>query len=393
MPENSEYVIINHVLIPTMSKVKQMEGHVLLSALLSNLSDLPFNLEFAVTYRCNSRCLQCNVWRLYTENPGEIAKELTCEEIEKKFSSYGRFSVVGITGGEPFLRDDLPQIIDIISKTQKKLKLLFITTNGQFPQLTGERVRKILDTRSLNNRKFKLQMIVSLDGPKDLHNYIRGLKDAYDKSIDTIGELAELRAYYDLFDVGTDTVLSPFNINRFDDVIGEIWKLQLKYNLEPTYCIWFEGQLYKNFGCKEDVDVEGFRRKLTNVLPKLKEVIEKKGTPLSKGRSICIDLLHLWLKNPEKQVIPCGGSKVRYFLAPNGDVYPCTIFGANIGNIRDYDYDFTKLIHGSDRKRIRQLVSKEKCPICWNTCEAIPTMMAYPWFTAIQTIRTKWIGD
>ena len=392
MTENNKYVGIIRVLITTMSKVKQMEWHVLLSAVLSNLSDLPFNVEFAVTYKCNSMCLQCNVWRHYRENPEEIVKELTCDEIEKAFSSYGRFSVVGITGGEPFLRDDLPKIVDIIGETQKKLKLVFITTNGQLPKLTSGRVRQILDTRSLNKRKFKLQMIVSLDGPKGLHNYIRGLKDAYDRSIDTIRELAELRASYDLFEVGTDTVLSPFNINRFDDVIREISKLQLEYNLEPTYCIWLEGQLYKNFGCKEDIDVEGFRRKLVRVLPKLKGVIEEKATPLAKGRGICIDLLRLWLSKPEKQVIPCGGAKVRYFLAPNGDVYPCTIFGASMGNVRDYDCDFTKFIESSERRKVRKLVEEEKCPICWNTCEAIPTMMAHPWSTAIQTLKTRLIG-
>ena len=66
----------------------------------------PMNVTISTTFRCNSRCLTCNVY----ERP---VVELTAAEWEKVFISLGR-SVTWFTfsGGEPFLRPDLVEIIE-----------------------------------------------------------------------------------------------------------------------------------------------------------------------------------------------------------------------------------------------------------------------------------------
>ena len=87
------------------------ELYFLRAIVASNMKRLsfPFKCSFAVTYRCNMRCAMCNIWK---KPPG--GEELTAEEIAKFFRRAGKFSWVGITGGEPFLRDDLPGVIDAI---------------------------------------------------------------------------------------------------------------------------------------------------------------------------------------------------------------------------------------------------------------------------------------
>lgn len=361
----------------------------LLDALLSNLRGLPFNLEFAVTNKCNLKCIQCNVWRYYMENPEKLREELTVKEIENIFSSYEGFSVIGITGGEPFLREDLPQIIGILSRTQRNLKMLFITTNGQLPETIERKVRKILEDRDAEGHKFRLTHLVSLDGPEDLHDYIRGVKGAYNKAADTIRRLSELRSSYDLFETGTITVCSPFNIDRFDETISEISKLKDVYELEPSFCVWFEGQLYKNIGKSRNVKVEETRRKLIDLIPEIKLVVKKQGSLLSTGRSIFYDLLGYWLKNPGKQVVPCSAARIRYFLDPYGNIYPCTIFNAKVGNLQRYDYSLIRLIRSRARRRVRHLVERGSCPVCCNTCETIPSLMAHPFHTFIRRIESR----
>lgn len=361
-----------------------MKSSLLFSGISSNLKDRPFNLEFAVTYQCNLKCVQCDVWKYYDELE-KAKEELTISEIDKIFRSYNGFKVVGLTGGEPYLRRDLPELVEIIIRTQPKLRMLFITSNGQLFQKIVETAREIAQIIKARGSGVEFVHLISLDGPRDIHDEIRGVKGAYDRAIKTISLLSDLREANGLPQLGTVTVCSPFNIHRFDNVIQEVERLKEEYELEPSFCVWIQGQLYKNIS-KKELDVNDFRKKLIDYISEIKQVVEKKRSPLSRGRSLFYDLLAKWLENPTKQIIPCGGAKVRYFLDPLGNAYPCTVFNARIGNLRDHSYDFVKLFEDENRARVRRLVVKEDCPICCNTCETIPAMMAYPMHTLTKVI-------
>ncbi len=361
----------------------------LLDGVISNITDKPFDLDFAVTYRCNLRCIQCNVWRQYLEHPERVKDELSRDEIRKIFTSYGGFKVLGITGGEPYMREDLKEILKIIIETQRKLKYLFITTNGTLTDRIMKTLKEILDGMLDARCDLHLIQLVSIDGPEEIHDYIRGVKGTYKKAVKTISLLNDLTDYYEKLSIGTVTVCSPFNIDKFDVVLGEIEKLRDEYHLEPSFCVWFSGQLYKNIGEAGDLDVIGFRNKLIDYIPRIKDVVEVKDSPITRGRGIFYDLLKEWLKNPTKQVVPCGAARVRYFLDAYGDVYPCTIYNMVIGNLREYNYSFKKLIDSEDRKRVRRLVVEERCPICCNTCETIPAILANPLHAAYKLVMGR----
>src|SRR3989338_4962752 len=102
------------------------EYKLLARVLLSNLKRLkrPYKLSFAITYRCNLRCGMCCIWK----RPRQ--PELTAKEIESFFARSNGFSWVGLTGGEVFLRDDLPDIAAIVLKYCRDLCVLHFPTNG-----------------------------------------------------------------------------------------------------------------------------------------------------------------------------------------------------------------------------------------------------------------------
>lgn len=347
-----------------------------LDIIAHRIGDKPFDLEFAVTYRCNLRCVQCDIWRYDQENPNKAMEEMDIGEIGRIFSSYGGFRIVGITGGEPFLRGDLDLIIDAISSSQRRLERLFITTNGQLTDIARGKVKEILEAREASDGKFSLHILISIDGPPEIHDGIRGAVGAYDRARSTLGALSDLRGEFD-FSLGTVTSASPFNMDRFDEVLEEVKSLKAEYGLEATFCIWFTGQLYKNERMAREVRMEDFRRALKRRIPDMK-AIAKSGSLVSMGRSMFYDLLALWLENPREQVVPCGGASARYFLDPYGNLYPCTIYGAKIGNLRDRSYDLGRMINSEERLRVREAIKAQRCPICCNTCETIPAMMAYP---------------
>jgi len=353
----------------------------LLDAIISRLKRFPFDLEFAITYKCNLKCVQCNIWRY----GGRGLPELSLEEIYKIFSSYRDFKVLGITGGEPFLREDFPQIIDAIIQTQKRLKTLFITTNGQFPELIESTLEAILE----KYEEVKVVTLVSMDGPKELHDKIRGVPGAYEKALTTINSLSNLRRSFNNFSLGTVTVCSPFNIHFFNEVIEEIRNLKNKFGLEPSFCVWFQGQLYKNLSSSYE-GINEFRLALLRFIPNIKSTIASRRGAISKGREIFYDLLKLWLEDPTRQVVPCEAAKIRFFLDPYGNIYPCTIFDFRIGNLRDHNFNFNEIFKSDARSRVRELINREKCPICCNTCETIPSMMAHPLRTLRYLVKSKW---
>jgi radical SAM protein with 4Fe4S-binding SPASM domain len=356
---------------------------VLFDAVLSRLTEHPFDLEFAVTYRCNLKCVQCNIWRL---NPnltrGEVL-ELSLQEIRKIFLSYRGFEIIGITGGEPFLREDLPQIVDVLAQTQRRLKTLFITTNGQLSSRIKVAVKRILE----NHGNLKVTVLVSVDGPSELHDEVRGVLGAYEKALKTISHLAGLRRFFSNLSLGTVTVCSPFNIQAFAEVLEEVKSLKSEFTLEPSFCVWFQGHLYKNLGSLYR-EVDGFRKALTKFIPSIKSTV-KNGGAVSHGRRIFYDLLDLWLRDPIHQAVPCEAAKIRFFLDPYGDIYPCTIFNFPMGNLREYDYDFNKVFRSPIRWEARKLIKREACPVCCNTCETIPSMMSHPLNTFKSWIKSK----
>ena len=65
----------------------------------------PFSVVVSISYRCNSKCRTCDVWR----KPND---DMTVEEWDKVFAGLGRTPFyITFTGGEPFLRKDLDEMV------------------------------------------------------------------------------------------------------------------------------------------------------------------------------------------------------------------------------------------------------------------------------------------
>ena len=90
-----------------------------------------------LTYRCNARCQMCHTWKY----PSRREQEITIEDIEKLPSN---LEYVNITGGEPTLRDDLVDIVGVLSKKARKVE---ISTNGYFTNRLVEVAKKYTDIR------------------------------------------------------------------------------------------------------------------------------------------------------------------------------------------------------------------------------------------------------
>lgn len=87
----------------------------------------PSFCTYLVCNRCNARCGMCDSWK------NVRGYELTAREVGVVFGKVGRLDVVRLTGGEPFLRDDLTEVAASVLEASHPA-VLHVTTNGSFPQ-------------------------------------------------------------------------------------------------------------------------------------------------------------------------------------------------------------------------------------------------------------------
>ncbi|MCD4675271.1 MAG: polysaccharide pyruvyl transferase family protein [Desulfobacula sp.] len=137
----------------------------------------PRVINFPITNKCNYRCVMCNVWKPEHSS----MKDMTLAEIKEVFSQplFKKVKHVGISGGEPFLRKDIFDIVITIVETLPKLRSISIITNASLPN-TFEKTKEIKSYLSTNKIRFSLE--VSIDGIGDIHDLNRGVNGAFDKT-------------------------------------------------------------------------------------------------------------------------------------------------------------------------------------------------------------------
>ncbi len=164
-----------------------------------------------VTSRCNLRCNMC----FYADSLNAPSGDgLTLAEIEKVSLSLPRLMQLTLTGGEPFLRRDLPQIIQTFYR-HSGARSFTIPTNGAYSNDTRRTLIEVLESCPAATVKIGL----SLDGPRDLHNEIRGSKHSYDQVCETHAMLRELQARYSNLILTIAGVISSFNVARARELV------------------------------------------------------------------------------------------------------------------------------------------------------------------------------
>jgi MoaA/NifB/PqqE/SkfB family radical SAM enzyme len=125
--------------------------------------------------RCNCRCLMCDIWRI------RQVREITREDLEPHLDSLRQLKVqwLVLSGGEPLLHSTLPALCQAVRGEGIRITLL---TSGL---LLGPRATMIA-------RHFD-DIIVSLDGPAEVHNRIRGIPQAFQNMGDGIKAVRALR--------------------------------------------------------------------------------------------------------------------------------------------------------------------------------------------------------
>jgi len=340
---------------------------------------LPIYLIHFVTERCNARCLHClGSFTLTSRND-----ELTIDEIEKISQTLGPIFFLLPTGGEPFLRKDLPEIIRIYYKNNS-LRKVGMPTNGSLTEATVKGVGKILEI----GKDLHLGVDISIDGIGKDHDRIRNFPGLFQRAIMTYRELKRLERKYDNFNVCVEMTISHFNQDKLLDIY-DYFLNELKIDNLIVRIVRGSPREPK----AKDVDInkfEDFSKRVeedivTNRLPGYSNF------PFSDfiiARDIIGRRLTIKLLRENKYQIPCYAGNLTGVLRSNGDVYPCELLNEKYGNLRDVNYDFRKLWLSEKADRIRKQIIKEKC-FCTHECFITNNILFNP--SMLPLVFKEWI--
>jgi MoaA/NifB/PqqE/SkfB family radical SAM enzyme len=323
---------------------------------------MPRFLTYTVTFTCNARCIMCDSWKM------ESPDDLRIDEIERIFSELPPMDAVRLTGGEPFIRKDLPQIAELV-RTRLRPFFLHITTNGFLSQ-------RIIDFCETRDRSMPLQLLISVDGLRDKHNHVRGRDTAWDSVMKTLHALAPRREELRLSLAVNQTVVDAEGARQYSLLREELRPLGIKnhfvlaYDTSATYNLEREKEIapseigqFTTFGEFGQDQLEALMNEVEDDLKEypLKERLAKRYYLRGIRNRLLNGHGH---PNPK-----CVALSTHMRLFPNGDVPTCQFNSKTVGNLRHQS--FRDVWFGERIRPQRQWVNK--CPGCWAECEVLPS--------------------
>ena len=297
------------------------------------------NATFSITNRCNSRCKICNIWKTT-----DFSDELSLSQIKELFSKpyFQDLDTISITGGEPFLRKDLTEIIKLAKNILPKLKRIFLNTNATI-------IEPVLDVCKLCTSLFSETILsISLDGTETVHNSLRGINN-YKNVLLLIDRASSIKG----LKVSLSMTISKGNCSY--DELQHVHKLAQKYNTMFSFRF---ADMSKTYYKNEDIDLSLSEEKKHIVskyisengldnefLAVLKEYIETKKVPFIVDENGCNH---------------CLAGKEFIFIHPNGSVSPCL-------------YSSQKINIDSKPPQEVELGKFERCPCCTD-CAIYPIL-------------------
>jgi len=320
---------------------------------------MPLYLVFFITDRCLARCKHCLLGQRVLTNADD---ELSLSEIEQISKTMGELMFLLLTGGDPMLRTDLPEIVRIFHRNNR-VRNLGIPTNGSIPHQVLRSAEEIL--RTCPELDFAID--VSIDGIGEDHDEIRQFPGLFERAVQTYKLLEDLKKRHHNFNLNIALTVSSYNQDNLSaiyaylrDQLGVVTINQLLTRGAPRNpeAADVDVSKYLNFSREIANDlyerqIEGYSRfpfsDFVNAMKNIRQEIIAK---------ILVE---------QRSQIPCYAGYLSCVLCANGDLYPCELLSEKIGNLREVNYHFPTLWNSEQIQKIRNHIKHTNC-FCTYEC-------------------------
>lgn len=344
------------------------------------------SLVHFVTYKCNASCEHC-----FFSTELNKRDELSKDEIFRVIGSLGPLKGLLISGGEPFLRADLAEIV-IEYALKCGIEVASIPTNG----FNTDQILQACDVILGRCRDLNLTLSVSLDALFELHDKARNFPGGFARTVETARRLADLKTRYPRLRLQIVTVVMPHNIDSLKPIAEYVRK-----EINPDYH-WFEPIRQSDSG---DFLSHISRAELKSFLKENIVYYIKKSKGMSQNiyssRLLNNAIINFSLNNLEialdnfldgkKWPVKCVAGRRITVLYPNGDVSACEL-RQPVANVRDFGYNMTELLKEPVFKNELKDISRKNCS-CFHGCFIPPSVRFSPLHMgrlALRTIFTKY---
>lgn len=337
-------------------------------------SAYPETISLFITYMCNLRCRMCGQWgekgSSHAYASDELKKQLSIDDIRRLLDDVAGFSPsITLFGGEPLIYPDLPDVIRMIKERGMRCNLL---TNGV---LLEKKAEAIMDA-GID------EIIFSLDGPRDIHDEIRGRAGTFEKAMAGFKKIAALKKERNTGRplVNISSTIFEINYTRLNEIVKSAEEMSAS-SITFHHLIFLSREIYSrhdrifqdNFSCSSH-DWEGFVREHTpeinpekliemlNAIKSLKTDIDVSVYPNLTDPEITKYYTSFDFK-PESYKNRCISPWMVAYIFPDGSVRPCQSLNYSVGNIREES--FKQLWNCGRAQKFRQTLKKDKhFPVC-----------------------------
>ena len=294
----------------------------------------------AITSRCNAKCAMCEMWR---RDPGDEVEPSYYYRLPQSLRN------VNITGGEPFMRKDIAQIVTVISDRCRGVRPV-ISSNGFLTSRILEAAPKLL---KINPRT---AFRISIDGIGNVHDEIRGIRGGFEKAAATLKGLRKLGAP----DLGIGFTLVRGNERE----MMRVFQMSRQLGVQFTSTVAHSSPIFFGDQDAQTPDVELARTAFRDLKKAQLRLMHPKNWFRAYFTEGVIDMLE-----GRKRRIVCPALEAFFFLDPHGIVFPCHILDSPLGKLTDAPFEELVEGHPEILKQVRT------CPEhCWMTCTVAPQM-------------------
>ncbi len=329
---------------------------------------LPLHLTFFVTARCNALCKHCFYWD--SLNQGQ--RELSLDEVDRIAASMRRVLWVAFTGGEPFLREDLPEFAKILHDRLNPVALS-INTNG----IKTDRIVASAERLVKSCPNTFVSILCSLDGLGETHDRIRGVPKNFEKAVQTFHELKKLKRSLPNLGVGISTTFCAWNQDEMDEMYDYVVRQLAPDNWDLSFV---RGKpMEPAIGV---ADIDKYRRIKTKLERAFAtgELRYYDKMPLAKfvhaKERLSTQTVLRTLDSGQFQ-IPCHAGALSAVISEEGDVYACELLSEKLGSLREADYDMAKIWNAQSAQSMRSFIRDSKC-FCTHECNMSINLLFNP---------------
>ena len=360
------------------SKIKPIQYYRHLFKTLIKYKQLPSYFIFYPTSRCNLKCSHC----FYHDSLNKRFNELTVDELDKITKSMDPLLHLILTGGEPYLRHDLDQIVKIFYENTR-VPIITIPSNGWYLEKMDRQIKNMMEWCPY----LTLNQQISIDGIGSDHNDIRMDKqvknsdNSFEKAIKSINHLKKLQKIYERINIGIIITFTNQNQKKFKDIVKKIYELVSPDNISINLV---RGDPKQKVNLDLDIELYKDAVKYRDDLfyqKKMSGHARFKGNKLATAGRVLLNKLVNKTYEENKYTTPCYAGNLSGVMYPEGNVYPCEILDDShkIGNIRDFDLNFKKLWLSKKAKEEVKFIRKTKC-FCTHECFNIVNILFNPKF-------------